>query len=334
MAIRWMVLGIVGMSLLGQGPTPPAAVAQTSPQVDPARLEIAPKGLIKLPSLGPREKKTLTYTFKNISATPISVRAVDLAPGVAVEGSVLQRPIPAGASATLEMTLDPTDWVGWQRRNVKLLTDDPRQGHYFLPVELTVRPDLTVDAERKSFGAVFSHESPQLRFLFTRETGEPTRIRLVSELPDYLESEMEVAKNTTELRLCLRPGKVAPGVGLGLETLRIETSAPRQPRFTLYVDWTLKRLVEADPARVVFLDPLQEEAPLQLKRRDGQPFAIERADVEGEGFSVSRPPQGAAPHHRLHIHRKAAQEAKAMLSLRFKGETEVLKVPLVYLPEK
>lgn len=334
MGFRWMVFGFVGMALLGQGPMPPVAPPQTARKFDSARLEVTPRGRVKIPSVGPREKKVLIYTFKNISAAPIALRAVDLSPGVTVEGPALQQPIAAGASAALDMTIDATDWVGWQRRNVRLMTDDPRQGEYFLPVEMTVRPDLTVDAERKGFGIVKSHETPQLRFVFTRETGEPTQIRLVSKLPDYLESEQEGVKNTTEFRLLFHPQKVAPGVELGLETIQIETNAPHQPKFTLYADWTLKRAVEANPARVVFLDPRRTVSVLRLKRPDGKPFSIEKMDIDGDGFAVQAVTKGAATRHRLRVRCNTTRETKAMLSLRFKGEQEVLKVPLANLPSK
>ena len=335
MDFRWMIPGIVSLALFGQGPaaSPPNPPAQER-KVDSARLDVSPGGWVKIPSMGPREKKTLVYTFKNISPAPITLRAVDLAPGVTVDGAALHQPIAAGASAMLTMTIDATDWVGWQRRNVRLVTDDPRQGEYFLPVEMVVRPDLTVDAERKGFGEIGSFETPQLLFRFTRETGDPTQVRLVSKLPDYLESEMEPVKNTIEFRLIFHPEKVAPGVALGLETLQLETNAPHQPKFTLYADWALKRTVEAVPARIVFLDKRKTTSLLKLKRRDGKPFAIDKAEVEGEGFSVQAVSTGLAVQHQLQVRRTAPAETKAMLSIRCKGEPEVLKVPLAYLPGK
>jgi len=249
-----------------------------------------------------------------------------------VKGPALGKPILPSESATLSMTIDPTDFVGVQRRNVRLLTDDPKQGHYLLPVEMTVRPDLTVDQERKSFGEIGSHESPQITFTFTRETGVPLQINLTSPLPDYLEKEWQSWTNRTELRFTFRPGKVTPGTQLGLESLVVETNAPMQPRFTLYLDWKLRRPVEATPSRLVFLESQEKALPLLLKRRDGQPFSIREAVFEGEGFAIEALPKGPAPEHKLQILRKAAAEAKAMLLFRFEGEEESLKVPLAYLP--
>ena len=336
--LRCLLFGFMGMLLAGQAPAPapstPPAMAEPARKVDPARLEVSPKGRVQIPSVGPREKKQLQYLFKNISTAPITLRTLDLAPGVTVEGPALQQPIGAGASAALTMTIDATDWVGWQKRNVRLATDDPKQGEYFLPVEMTVRPDLTVDGERKTFGDVKSHETPQVKFIFTRETGDPTQIRLVSKLPDYLEAEWESAKNITELRLSFHSGKVAPGVALGLETLQIETNAPHQPKFTLYVDWMLKRAVEATPARVVFLDTRTLISTLRLRRRDGKALAIEKMAIEGDGFKVTPASKEPAEELQLRIHRTAAREGKAMLILHFVGEAEVLKVPLAYLPGK
>jgi hypothetical protein len=310
-----------------EAPTEPAQAA-----VAPPRLEVTPKGRLRVGSVGPTEKKILAYTFRNTSTTPISLRVGELSPGVTVKGPALERPIRPSESASLSMTLDPTDFVGVQRRNVRLLTDDPRQGQYLLPVEMTVRPDLTVDQERKSFGEIASHESPQITFTFVRETGIPLQIRLVSPLPDYLEKEWQAWPNRTELRFTFRPDKVTPGVQLGLETVVVETNAPLQSRFTLYLDWQLRRPVEATPSRLVFLEPQEKTLQLILKRRNGQPFSIREAIIEGEGFAVEALPKDPALEHRLRILRHATTEAKAMLVLRFEGEEESLKVPLAHLP--
>ena len=62
----------VGPSTVPPAPAPPAA------EVDPARLEISPKGRQSLGDAGPREKKSLVYTLTNISKAPITLRVLDL----------------------------------------------------------------------------------------------------------------------------------------------------------------------------------------------------------------------------------------------------------------
>lgn len=334
MLARILAASFLPLVLLAQGPplpspTPTKASAQT---VDPPRLEIAPKGRQQIGSIGPREKKTLLYTFTNTSPAPITLRVGDLSPGVTVQGPAIEKPIGPGESAALSMVLDPTDFVGIQRRVVQILTDDPKQGKYLLPVEVNVRPDLTVDQERKSFGEVGSHESPQLGFTFKRESGDPLQVRLTTPLPEYLELEVETGVSTAEYRLTFRPGRVAPGVQLGLETLQVETNAPLQPRFTLYLDWKLRRPVEATPSRLVFLEVQTKALELSLKRRDGQPFTLQSAAIEGQGFSLEPLPKGPAPEHKLRLLHTGGTEAKALLILRFEGQEEPLKVPLAYLP--
>lgn len=318
---------LLPVALHGQATPPPAA-----PTVEAARLEITPKGRLKVGSVGPREKKTLAYTFRNISAAPISLRVSELSPGVTVKGPALDSPIAPQASATLSLTLDPTDFVGVQRRSVRLLTDDPRQGQYLLPIEMTVRPDLTIDQEKKSFGDIGPHESPELSFRFTRESGLPLQIKLLTPLPPYLEREWESRANTAELRFIFRPKQVEPGVQLGLETLVVETNAPQQPRFTLYIDWKLRQPIEAKPTRLVFLDATTRRLELGLKSRNGESFRIQSAVIEGEGFSVESLPTGSAREHTLSLLRSTETEAKAMLVLRFSHQAELLKVPLAFLP--
>ncbi len=333
MQARILATLFLPLALLAQ-PLPSKAEPVQAPvqAIDPPRLAITPKGRVPIGSVGPMEKKTLAYTFQNTSATPISLRVGDLSPGVTVQGPALEKPIGPHESASLTMAIDPTDFVGTQRRSVRLITDDPRQGKYQLPVEMIVRPDLTVDQARKSFGEIASHESPQLSFLFTRESDLPLQVHLVTPLPDYLEQEIETGAHRAELRLTFRPGKVAPGIALGLETLVIESNAPHQPRFTLYADWKLRRPVEATPSRLVFLEAQVKELPLALKSRDGRPFSIQSALIEGEGFALAPRSQTAAPEQKLGILRTGETEARALLVLRFEGQEESLKVPLAYLP--
>ncbi|MCE1228376.1 MAG: DUF1573 domain-containing protein [Firmicutes bacterium] len=307
--------------------------AEPARKVDPARISIAPKGRVKLTeSLAPREKRDLPYTFTNTSASPISLRVLDLSPGVTVSGPALERPLKAGESVALTMHVDADGWVGWQRRNVKLITDDPKQGQYFLPVEMTIRPDLTVENPRLNFGVVRSYEHPQIAFRFTRETGDPTVIQLTSPLPDHLESSIEHKGNQTMLVLSLRPEKLAPGTRLGLETLQLTTNAPLQPRFTLYAEWEVRRTVEANPPRLTFLRPKPERQVLTLKRPDGRAFALKDARIEGEGFTLLEVPKGAKSKHRLTILRTASSECHAMLHLHFVDDDEKLDVPVAYLP--
>ncbi|WP_316414958.1 hypothetical protein [Mesoterricola silvestris] len=297
----------------------------------PARLDIRPAGRVQLGSTGPREVRTVAYTFTNISDRPIALRVGELSPGVTVRGPALDGPFAPGQSLGLTLTLDPADFVGPQARNVRLLTDDPHQGEYRLPVAVDVRADLTVDAQRKSLGVVAPHESPQAVFTFTRETGQPTVLRLTGDVAPYLETEVVPGTPSSRLLVTLRPALIPPGTALGLETLRVETSAPLQPRFDLYLDWKLHHPIEALPSRVVFLDPAVPVQTLLLKARDGKAFALEGADVEGAGFERG-PLPAAAPEMALEIRRTAPDVARALLVLRFKGQEPPLKVPLSYLP--
>jgi hypothetical protein len=295
-------------------------------------LTIEPRGRVPLGSTGPRELRTVRYTLTNTSATPLALRLADLSPGLTLRGAALEQSFAPGQTLPLTLTVDPTGFVGHQTRNVRLITDDPRQGEYRLPLSLEIRPDLTVDATRKSLGAVGLHESPQAVFRFIRETGQPTVLTVAGPLPPYLEAEVIPESTGARLQLTLRPRQVPAGTALGLETLRVSTSAPEQPAFTLYLEWQVRHPVEPKPARMVFLDPATRSLELRLRSRVGAPLRILEARVEGEGFSVDPPDAGEAPERVLVIRRTASREARATLILRFGGEDEPLKVPLSFLP--
>jgi hypothetical protein len=337
---------------LAQPPTLSEGVPPAPPQSKAAvpRLSIEPAGRVNLGSAGPTEVRAQVYLLKNTSDRQLSLRVLDLSPGVTVEGPALKGPIAPGGSAQLTLRVDPSEFVGWQVRNVKLGTDDPGQGNYFLPVGMTVRPDLTVDTLKKSFGEVAIHETPQLGFLFRRETGQATRLWISSPLPPYLDAEIEPVPGQLEppgtsplapsdprgtagaVRLTLRPSKVEPGRMAGLESITVESTSPHQPRFQLYLDWQLKLPVLLSKPRIVFLSPDEWAQPLFLKSRDGKQLRLTKTWLEGAGFTLAEPPSGPAAQLELSIQRVATGSATAVLNLRLQDEPTLIRVPLSYLP--
>lgn len=314
--------------LLSQAPAP----------LDPPRLDLAPKGRVDLGSVGPQEVRTVTYQVTNRSAAPLALRILDQSPGVTLAGPALAGPLGPGATAAMTLRVDPAGFVGWQARNVRLGTDDPRQGHYYLPVGMTVRADLTVDRPRASFGGVALHESPEQVFHFKRETGAPTQIRLTAPIPPYLEVELPELKAGPaggpaegDLRVILRPGAVPPGMRAGLERLHLATDAPLQPAFQLYVDWRLDLPAIVDPARVVFLSDREARASVRLGSLDGQPLRPVRIWIQGAGFRLEPPPP-AAPVLDLVVVREAMDPASALLCVQLPGDAPLLKIPLLYRP--
>ncbi len=307
------------------------SLALAVPPCAPARLVIAPAGRVDLGELGPLEARTREYTFTNASPAPIRLRVLDLAPGVSVAGPALLGPIPARGSALLRLRVDPAGWVGPQARNVRLGTDDPAQGTYYLPIRMTVRPDLTVDGVRRDFGDVAAFESPAAQFRFNRETGKPLALRVVSGLPPYLEAEVRADGPRARLAFTLRADRVPAGMRLGLDVVRVETNAPLQPGFDLYLEWRLHHPIEAQPARLVFAEA-PDTLELRLRTRDGRPFRILEAELEGRGFCAGPPSGTPAPEQAHVLRRTATAPARATLVLRCSGTDEPVRVPLAYLP--
>ena len=318
------LLGLVlGSVLLAWGASPAAC--------DPPRLRIEPAGEVDLGSLGPRENRLQRYYFRNLSTTPIALRVFDLSPGVTVAGLALERPIPAGSSQALDLSVDPSGWSGFQVRNVRLGTDDPGQGNYYLPIRMLVRADLAVDGERRDWGDVAVPGSPEQSFLFKRESGAPVVLRVLSNLPPYLELRREDGAGSARLVFTLRSGRVPPGVRLGFEQVQVETNDPLEPHFDLYLAWKVHHPVEAAPSRVVFRKP-EQRRPLTLNAEDHKPFQLLAAQVDGAGFRVEGPVQFGREGMELTVTRTAEGPARAMLVLTFLGDPDPLWVPLAYLP--
>jgi hypothetical protein len=330
----WVWAGLAASWFAGAGgPVRPPAPAPERP-VAPPRLAVEPAGRIDLGELGPLEHAEQPYRIRNVSGAAIALRVLDLSPGVRVSGAALEGPIAPGAAAALVLRVDPSGWVGPQNRNVRLGTDDPRQGDYYLPVRMRVRPDLSVDATRLSFGDMPAEARPEVAFRFARETGEPLRLRVTGPLPDYLECQVEASGPVCRLLCRFHPERVPPGMRLGLERVPVETNAPLQPHVDLVLDWRLHYPVEAVPSRLVFQEASPDTRELRLQARGGTAFRILAADLEGAGFRLEEVPRAEAPEQRLRVRRVAEQAARATLVLRFSGMEEALRVPLAYLPSQ
>lgn len=327
--------------LLLQAPAPvPAPAPERKPEAAlPARIELTTPFPAHLGSVGPREVREATFGIKSTHDRPFRFRVLDLSLGLSLDAAQLAEPIQPGEVRMVKVRVDPTGLEGFIKGAVRLGTDDPGQPNYILRYDMQVRPEVAVDGLRKSLGDVAPHESPELRFRFTREGGDPLKLVLASDLPPHLEAELFHEGAAADLRLTLRPGRLQPGATAGLEVIKVATNAPRQPLFTLYLDWRLAAPVVATPSRLVFSDPKTTLLGLELTARDGKPFRILKAVVEGKGFQLLDTPgadagvgSGAA-RHVLRI-RRTGHAAEGMLVLQCSNLDAPLKVPLRFLDPK
>ena len=317
-------------------PQPPAAQAPAAK--DPAkeaprpapwkyRFKVDPDKPQSLGDIGPTEVRTLTYKITNVSDKPLTFVLGDNSPGTTMDDAPFKTPFAPGETRTATMRVDPTGWPAYQRRAIRLETSDSKERFTFR-VDMQIRPDLTVDDAKKSFGPVAPSETPEVTFHFKRETGEALKLSLDNKaaLPPYLEAELAPKGAAVDLRATLRPRLVKPGVTAGLEILEVSTNSPLEPKFTLYLDWEMKRPVKPTPSRIVFSDPKARTATLHLK--GGKPFRILTAEVKGAGFSVGIIPDKEAPEQSLDLHRDGTPSEDALLVLTFSGVEDPLEVPL------
>ncbi|BDU78550.1 hypothetical protein [Mesoterricola sediminis] len=307
-------------------PTPPPVVTLPAP-LDPPRLRVDPPGEVDLGSLGPTERRAQAYRIRNRSDRPIALRLLDVPPGVRVEGPALEAPLAPGAEAPLRLVFDAAGLEGFQARDVRIGTDDPRQGRYHLPVRAQVRPDLAVDGTDRDLGTFLAHESPRCVFSFRRESGAPAGLRLAEAPPPHLEPDLAETGGSAQLGFTFRADRVPAGVRRGVDRLRVATAAPLQPAFELTVAWRFRPAVDATPPRVVFQDPARRSRVLRLEAADGGRPSIASLQVIGAGFRVV-PLRGG----RLRVLRVGETPGRALLRLGFRDRPGVLEVPLAYLP--
>lgn len=314
--------------VLLQTPTP--APAPKPDPVPPARIELTTPFPVHLGSVGPREKREALYGIRSTHDRPFHLRLLDLSLGLTLDEAQFAEPLKPGEVRMVKVGVDPTGLEGFIKGAVRLGTDDPTQPSYILRYDMAVRPEVAVDAERKSLGDVAPHETPETRFQFKREGGEPLKLVLASELPPYLEAELIHEGVTADLRITLRPGRIQPGTAAGLEVIKVATNGPRQPLFTLYVDWRIATPVVASPSRLVFSDLKTTLLGLELTARDAKPFRITKAEVVGQGFELIDHPGVASERHTLRV-RRTGQNPEAMLTLECSNQDTPLKVPLRFL---
>ncbi|MBK8573816.1 MAG: hypothetical protein KA743_11375 [Geothrix sp.] len=318
--------------VLLQEPTPAPPAAPPDP-VPPARIELTTPFPVHLGSVGPREVREVLFGLRSTHDRTFHFRVLDLSLGLTLDEGQLAAPIQPGEVRLVKAQVNPTGMEGFVRGAVRLGTDDPTQPNYILRYDMTVRPEVVVDAERKSLGEVAPHESPELRFRFTREGGDPLKLVLASELPPHLEAELIHEGPAADLRISLRPIRLKPGTTAGLEVLKVATNGPKQPLFTLYLDWRLAAPVIAQPSRLVFSELKTTLLGLELTARNGLPFRIRRAEIQGRGFELLDRPTLEAARHLLRVRRTGATP-EAMLVLECSNQEEPLRVPLRFLDPK
>jgi len=226
--------------------------------------------------------------------------------------------------------VDPTGLEGFIKGAVRLGTDDPSQPNYILRYDMVVRPEVAVDSERKSLGEVAPHESPEVRFRFTREGGDPLKLAWASEIPAHLEAQLVHEGVSAEARVTLRPERVKPGTLAGLEVLKVATNGPKQPVFTLYLDWRIVTPVTPVPSRLVFTDLKTTLLGLELTSRDGKPFRLLKVQIQGMGFELLDTPQTASDRHVLRV-RRVGHTPEALLVIECSNQDSPLRVPLRFL---
>lgn len=320
--------------LLLQAPAPaPAGPVGNPDPVPPARIEMTTPFPVHLGSVGPRDIREAVYGIRSIHDRPFRFRVLDLSLGLSLDETQLAEPLKPGEVRMLRVKVDPTGLEGFIKGAVRLGTDDPAQPNYILRFDMMVRPEVAVDSGRKSLGDVAPHESPEVRFRFTREGGELLKLVLASDLPTHLDAELVHDGAVADLRLTLRPGRLQPGTTAGLEVLKVATNAPRQPLFTLYLDWRIATPVVPAPSRLVFSDLKTTLQGLELTARDGKPFRLLKAEIEGQGFHLLDLPGPESARHVLRI-RRTGRTAEAMLVLQCSNMETPLRVPLRFLDPK
>ena len=125
---------------------------------------------------------------------------------------------------------------------------------------------------------------------------------------------------------------IEPGIQAGLDVITVETTAPLQAKFKLYLDWKLELPVKLAPTRLVLFTAEEVAKVLTVEGKDGKSISVEKAWIEGCGFRLEGQIQPVASKVEVQVTRGAVTTSKAVLFLKLKDDAALLRIPLLCFP--
>ena len=198
--------------------------------------------------------RVLNYTFTLTNAGDATLAIEDLAATcycTTAKSNLWD--IPPGQSATIQVRIDPSDFVGPINKGVEIKTNDPANPVLLVDVDLTVRPGIAVVPPELDFGSVGAQGSKSLQVDIKAPKTREFKIVAVKSDVAYLETAHE------PLTLDDRHGamlfvKVLPGAPPGAfkATVNVQTSDPSRPTIAIPVRGRGPGGLAANPEKLTF----------------------------------------------------------------------------------
>jgi len=158
-----------------------------------------------------------------------------------------------GGTTTIDVTIDPSDFVGTIHKGFVLETNDPTAGKMETDVEMKVRPGIAVVPPEIDFGSVPASGSQERTVDLKAGKERPFKVTSVSAEAPYVSVEQEPLQ--TEERSGVRLFvQVKPGAPTGPFTTKVvvQTDDAAKPRIEVAVRGTGAGGLRIDPEKLIF----------------------------------------------------------------------------------
>jgi len=193
-----------------------------------------------------------SFVLRNDGDSPLAIEALEPT-CYCTSAKADQWEIAPGASTTIRVTIDPSDFVGMVTKGVEILTNDPKTPKQLVDVDLDIRPGIAVIPPELDAGAVPPAGSKRLQVDLKAARTRPFKVKsAIAELPFVsVEPEPLELEERAGTRLVV---KVLPGAPPGpfAGKIVVETDDASRPRIEIPVRGVGAGGVAIHPARILF----------------------------------------------------------------------------------
>lgn len=209
-----------------------------------------------------------------------------------------------GQSTDVEATFNPAGFRGVVHKSIQVICNDPATPTVNLTFEAEVVREISPSSDAVFFQDVVRTAPRRSSVKFTSGNGQPVRIT-EAKAPGapYLGATVRPEGKDAWVDIVLDGRQVPPGRLTGTDALVVRTDNPRASVINITVQWELKAAIQAEPARVAWVDNAgrEQRTKVVLKQVDGKPFRILSAKTTHSLIRVEGTGKGQSPQHELQV---------------------------------
>ncbi len=242
--------------------------------------------------------RKVSYRFKatNTGGAPLQIKQVVPSCGCTYT-LVGQWYLKPGESTEIEATFNPAGMRGAVRKTMQVVSEDPVNPAITLSFEADVVQEIMASTTALFFDDVVRTVPRKATLRLQSGNGQPVQI-LDAKAPGapYLSATFRSEGRDVVVEVVLDGSKVRPMQQSGVDSLTIRTRSERMPTIPISIQWALRPVIIASPAKLAWAEaagrPLR--GTLTLQQANGKPFRVLAAkpshsliQVEGVGKAAA-----------------------------------------------